>query len=102
MIIIGKARTVAPAKMAPFGFAMLCEAVVMKLAKETANGCIDASLVIRKGQRNSFQGPMNVTKIAVTSAGLTIGMAIDHKILISLAPSIRAASKIERGRLLKN
>ena len=57
--------------------------------------------MIRNGQRNSFHGPMKVTSTTVTSAGRTSGRAIFVSSWISLAPSMRAASKIACGSCRK-
>src|SRR5699024_6110532 len=98
----GRARAQAPARMTPLGLASARAAFEMKFASATARGWIEASFVMRKGQRNSFHGPIKVISTTVAIAGFTIGIATDHSTRSSLAPSIRAASKIDSGSARKN
>src|SRR5659263_606012 len=75
----GTASTAEPAKMDPIALAWNAAPVWVKLATATASGCMLCFFVIKKGHRNSFQGPMNVTSAAVRMAGRTSGTAIDHR-----------------------
>src|SRR6187431_2391232 len=66
-------------------------------------GSVMPSLVwsINDGHRKSFQDTTNVKIATAASDGRTIGSRIDHQILNSPAPSIRAASISSLGTLLK-
>ena len=53
---------------------------------------MESSVMTIRGQRKSFQVPMNVNMASVTRIGLHRGRMSDRYILKSPAPSIRAAS----------
>src|SRR5258708_2355355 len=76
----------------------VCDWIV---GRRTESGCLFGSVRTSKGQRKSFHDASSAKTDTTPRIGRDIGKTIEVKRRNGPQPSIRAASKISRGRLSK-
>src|SRR3954454_1100813 len=96
-IMVGAAAMAAPAMTT----VQLTDWVPERLLRATVTGCCDGEKTTVTPKRKSFQILVNWKMPTTTKAGRPSGNMICQKILISPAPSIRAASMSSFGMLEK-
>ena len=76
----------------------VCDWIV---GSRTESGCLFGFVSTSSGQRKSFHDASTAKTETTPRIGFDIGSTIDKKSRNGPAPSMRAASKISRGRLSK-